>query len=288
MFVKKISFFLILVAFLVSILNGVFEPASNMEPYLYAILIICGVFVGFFNINRDQEVKFLQASLVFVVGIIIFKEYLFSGFPSLEKLGLVGHNLVLFVSAAMFTTGIRAIGDISFHKNYKDKFYEELAQQEKLVRFVSTWNIFIFFSIAFLFIFVILKVFFDVSQIDLLLDFLIFIIWVLFLVDLFYIFSKFWRLNQFLKNAWTDILAVVPLFVFHDIFYLLLFIKFSRMIKIVKILTMFGTTSNSLNFLYMDRLYLKIKDFFNQKPEESRLKLKTKSTARKSKSKKKK
>ncbi len=289
MFVKKISAFLILVAFLVSILNGTFEAASHMEPYLYALLIICGAFVGFFNINRDQEIKFLQATLVLVIGIIVFKEYLVSGFPSMGSISSIAHNLILFASAAMVTTGIRAIVNMSLHKDYKDKFQDELAQQEKLVRFVSTWNIFIFFSIAFLFIFIILRLFFAVPELYLLLDFLIFVIWVLFLVDLFYIYSKYWRFKQFLKNAWTDIVAVIPLFVFHDLFYLLLFIKFSRMVNIVRILTMFGTASNSSKFLYVDRLYLKIKNLFNQKkkPAESRLKLKTKSTGKKSKSKKK-
>lgn len=288
MFVKKISVFLILLAFLVSILQGPLEVVSDMEPFLYVLLIICGAFVGFFNVNRDQETKFLQATLVFVVGAIIFKEYLLSGTPLLDNLGLIVHNIVLFATAGMVATGIRSIVGISFHNDYKDKFHEELAQQEKLVRFVSTWNMLIFFLIAFMFIFVIIKLFFNVSE--LLFDFLLFVIWVLFLVDLFYIFSKFWRFNMFLKNAWPDLVAVVPLFVFHDFFYVLLFAKFSRMLNIVRILTMFGGSTSCSRFLYIDRLYLKIKSFFHQKsqPSTSRLNLKKTSTKKKSINKKKK
>ncbi len=254
MFLKKLSMMFFILACLISLFNGPFDTPPGMEPLLYSLLILFGMFIGYFNITKEQENRFLISSVALILTAVFFKEYLLYGTLVLNNISQVILNFAIFFGSATLIVALRNIVKLASERDYEDDEEMQYMEEEKERRFDQSWDIIVFISVAFMFIIFVLRQFFEVTLYGNLLNVMDFIIWVIFLIDLFFIYSKFWNLKLFAKNAWLDIVAVLPLWIIvGPIGEVARLAKFSRMLKIVRLFSKYSRTTRLSKLLYANK-----------------------------------
>lgn len=229
MFMKKISMLFFILGTLISLFSGAFIEIEEMKYLKISLLVLFGAFIGLFNISKDEENKFLLASLVFVVCSLAFKEFPLSSGQLHESISTILLNLVYFISSGAIIVSLRAIVGMASEGDYKSKKVESLSEEED-VMFYHIWDMFVFVAVAFVFILLVLDIFKVAEEYASFLAIVDFLIWTVFVVDLFFLYFRSKGLKDFLRKSWLDIIAVIP-------FNMLKIFKFARMFRIAKLFT---------------------------------------------------
>ncbi|MGM5482238.1 MAG: hypothetical protein ACQESF_02140 [Nanobdellota archaeon] len=252
---RKVSMFFFIVGSLISLFNGPFEALGGIEPYMYGLLVFSGLFIGFFNITKSQEKKFFLASLVFIITGIIFKDMLFAGIPSLDALRTVLFNFIIFISSAGFVVAAKSILTMASEGEYQDGFEKKIKEKELEIKSHRAWDAIILLSVAAMFIIFVLKQMFVVGKYANLLDVADFIIWTIFIVDLMFIYERYRDVKQFFKNAWLDIIAVIPFGIFAaGLGELGRLAKLGRLVKIVRFISKAGKAGKVAKFAHLTKI----------------------------------
>lgn len=229
MFMKKLSMLFFILGTLISLFSGAFAELEEMKYLKISLLVVFGAFIGLFNISKEEENKFLLASLVFVVCSLAFKEFPLSEGQLHASVSIILLNLVYFISSGAIIVSLRAILGMASEGEYESKKIEHLSEEED-VMFYHIWDIFVFIAVAFVFILLVLDIFKVAEEYASFLSVVDFLIWTIFVVDLFFLYFRSKGLKDFLKRSWLDIIAVIP-------FNMLKVFKFARMFRIARLFT---------------------------------------------------
>lgn len=284
MFMRKISIGFFLLGSLIALFNGPFEALGGVEPFMYGLLVFCGLFIGYFNITKEQENKFFTATLVFIAAALVFRNILFGGLGSLgveqaealEPLRQVIFNFIIFISSAGIVVATRAVVNLASEGEYHDGFEASLKQKDIEEKSHEAWDVAILFSVAAMFVIFVLRQMFVVEEYAQILDVADFMIWTIFVVDLMFIYERYRDLGAFFKNAWLDIIAVVPFgLMASGLGQVGRLAKLGRLIKILRVFGEAGKTSKVAKFAHLNKItkYFSDDSSFNkylQSPNKSK------------------
>ncbi|MBN2458072.1 hypothetical protein JXB31_02990, partial [Candidatus Woesearchaeota archaeon] len=241
MFLKKLSMLFFIIGSLLAIFSGSFEVQHGMECLKIIVLLALGVFIGLLNISQKQEMRFLVASVVFVLMSTTLVNLL-SIHIAIERLSSIMINFIYLFGSAALVVAIKVIVDFALETDIEDEeaFYSNIIKQRQQSIFHRVWDIIVFFSVAVLFITMILRIFFDVWKYEHILNLVDYIIYIIFLVDLAFLYVKSNTKREFFTRNWLDIIAVIPL---GSVFQIA---KLGRVAKLVKIFSKFSKAEKGI------------------------------------------
>lgn len=250
---KKLSMLFFILGSLIAMFSGAFTVKSELDFFLVSFLVIIGVFIGIFNINRSQEKTFILASGVFIICSVFFKEYLLDEGYLIPNLTPILMNLIFFIGAAAAVVSLKLIIRAASEGDFPDKPPTKKERQKASERFNDIWNMVVFVAVCLVFIIFVLQQFFEVGRYDYFIYALDFFIWVVFMVDLGILYSKAHGLKNFFKNSWLDIIAVLDILTLIPVFGILQgtnvfkFAKLARFTRISKTFSKMGKTSKLMH-----------------------------------------
>ncbi len=209
MFMKKLSIFFFIIGSLTAIFSTAYNILPGMDYAVTLILIIFGILVGIVNISKKQETKFLLASIGFMVVLWFMKTEILPQY-GLIYFGNAARNLMIFAGSALFSVAVRIFIRTASEGPYEENDKGELLKGKDLA-FDIVWDNIVFVAIALVFILLILEQFYDVSHIYNIIITIDFFVWVIFVVDLIYLYINSRSFMQFVRSSWLDIIAVIPL-----------------------------------------------------------------------------
>lgn len=255
MFLRKLSMVFFILGCLISLFNGPFKALDGIEPFMYGLLVFSGLFIGFFNITKNQENKYFLASLAFVATALVFRDMLFAGVGSLEPLRTVLFNFILFVSSAGLIVATRSIINMASDGDYGDGFEAKIKEKDIEAKSHKAWDIIILMSVAAMFIIFVLRQIFVVGPYEEMLQFVDFMIWTIFVVDLMFIYERYRNFKGFFKNAWLDIIAVIPFgIIATGLGQLGRLAKLGRLVKIVRFISKAGRTGKVAKVAHLNKI----------------------------------
>jgi hypothetical protein len=239
MLIKKLSMFFFLLGSLLALFGGVFELNNEHYFFLISLIIFTGLFIGFFNISKEQEKMFLLSSLVFIFILILFKMFLLDHGLIFSKISDFFLNFIFLISSAAFVVCIKVILRTASESEFEiSKNNLNFSNDKKSFEYL--WNYVVFISVAFIFIIFVLNQFYSHNLTDnfkIILGALDFFIWIIFLVDLFFIYTKAGNFKLFLKTGWLDIIAAFPpLHLLGTDFIIFRAIKLIRVARIIRVM----------------------------------------------------
>ncbi|MGM0608933.1 MAG: ion transporter [Candidatus Muiribacteriota bacterium] len=117
------------------------------------------------------------------------------------------------------------------------------------------WDGIILFSVSAMFIIFVLKQLFVVESYERILQISDFIIWLIFMVDLLFIYVRYREFKPFVKNAWLDIIAVIPFgLLASGLGQLGRLAKLGRLVKILRIFAKAGKAGKVAKFAHLNKM----------------------------------
>lgn len=272
--VEKISQYFFIIAAVVSILDGSLSLGENMSAIKLVVLILSGIIVGV--LKHSQEKEFLISGVAVVITGYVLIQLLGTYFV-IDGLGLMLLNFIIFLSSALVVVGIQQVGgSLTFpeiHLEVKDEVgkktkkkstskksaknpmkmtHDELADHT----FERVWGIILLVAVALTFIILLGEMFFDLGGYTVAFATTDMIITVIFIVDLFVLYSKSNGFSDFVKRNIFDIIAAIPTLG------ALRGLKIIRAVRVVKSLNR-GFKATKLVKMYKTSKFFSEESYFN-------------------------
>lgn len=258
MVIRKLGIFFFILGSLISLFQGPFR--SSYDPFIYGLIVFCGFFIGFFNITKEQENKFFLSTLVFIVTAFVFHN-MFLVARATEPFRMVIFNFILFVSSAALIVSVKAIINLAAEREFHG-FESKIKEKDRENASHRIWDVIILFSVSAMFIIFVLRQFFEVANFEGILAVFDFFIWVIFVVDLIIIYERYKDVKSFLKNAWLDLIAVIPFgLVAASLGQIGRLAKLGRLVKILRIVSKTGRGSKLLHLHNLSKFFSKDSSF---------------------------
>jgi hypothetical protein len=227
-YVNKVS----LVFFIFGIVIAIISP---FIPFYYysdglktIILLMTGLFIGLFNVTKEDQKDYLLASAVFILVVANIQQLIA---VNLGRVLAVLENIAILVIPGTVLVSLSLLFDYIHIRDNRILYYEK---SENL------WNIVILGAVVLVFIEIILDLFFEIGAYQDLLHVLELLTFSIFIIDLIILYLRAQTKQQFFRECWLDIIATIP---FSGYFRMA---KVFRAIKIFKAMTRMSRGSKLL------------------------------------------
>lgn len=212
MILKKLSMLFFIVGSLFAIFSGTFEILYNMEGMKILFLLVLGFFIGLFNISEKQELRFLISTLVYIVVTPTLVNLL-GDYIVLDTFADIMINFIYLFGSAALVVAVRSIIEFASETEAttEEEYFLRMIENRRESLAHRIWDMLVFLSVAILFIIIILRLFFDTWRYDHFLTIADYSIYLIFLVDLVFLYMNSRGLKDFFWRNWLDIIAVIPL-----------------------------------------------------------------------------
>lgn len=205
---RKVSMLFFLMGSLLALFSGAFQTATGLGSIMVGMICILGFLVGSLNVEKKNEGIFLIACSAFMVFALSMKIILPELHPIVIGLTNIATNLLFFIGCAAAAVSIRIIIRVGSELEGTTTKMDVTPSHER--NFAYYWNIVVFVAVAMMFIIFVLRQFYKTESIEEMLMFIDFLIWTIFVTDLFFLYSRAGSMKEFFKKSWLDIIATIP------------------------------------------------------------------------------
>lgn len=227
---NKVSFIFFITGFVIAIMSPFIPFVAYSEKFKIVVLLAIGTFAGVFNITKDEHTHFLVGSSIYIL-LIANLDKIVGNLAMPEVMGIL-HNVAIFLLPGAIITSL-SISFETLHIRHGSKMAHLHVSPEK------GWNLVVLAAIVMVFFQLILEFFFDTSGYEVLINSIDLLSYIIFSIDLAYLYNQKGSLRIFLKECWVDIIAVIPFTQYARLAKMFRFVKIlkssTKISKIVKV-----------------------------------------------------
>lgn len=248
---NRLGLYFFALASILSILDGfivIFKPELLMAKHI--LLVFSGIVLGMFILSNEKQ--FMISGIAYIVSAPILLNTLGYYF-SYSPIGRIVLNFLLFISAATITLGFREFVDVISKEAGVENLHHELTLEHLNKKsFNMIWSYVILVAVALSIAMLLIEMFYDITEYEVIFAFLDVTIVSLFIVDLWILFEKAKTMKEFLTRNFTDMLAAIPSVGFLRFFKIIRAVRLVRMLNGVNRFSKFVKVSRTTKFFSDD------------------------------------